>query len=146
VLGFLLLGISVLALAATLFRLLSARRKFGPILLALASAGVCVAAFRTDHGSAGGGGPETWNGTVHAVGLTIFIPLVVLSIFVLAAQFRRDERWLPLSQYSRIAGLVALAGIVAFLATQYSVFFWIFLASVLVWLTVIAVRALSLSS
>lgn len=146
VLGFLLLGISVLALAIALFRLLDARRKVGAILLALAGAGVGVAAFRTDYGTAGAGGPETWNGTVHAVGLTIFIPFVVLSMFVLGAQFRRDERWRPMSRRSLIAGLVALASFVAFLAFQCSAFFWIFLAVVLVWLTLTSARALSVSS
>jgi hypothetical protein len=148
VLGFLLLGISVLALAVALFRLLDARRKVWPILLAGAGAGagVGVAAFRTGYGSAGAGGPETWNGTVHAVGLTIFIPFVVLSMLVLAAQFRRDERWRPMSRHSLIAGLVALASLVAFLAFQCSVFFWIFLAVLLAWLTLTSARALSLSS
>jgi hypothetical protein len=145
VLGFLLLGLSVLALAVALFRLLLARRKLGPILLALAGVGVGLAAFRTDYGSAGGGGPETWNGTVHAVGLTIFIPVVVLSMLVLAAQFRREEQWRPLSRHSLIAGLLALASFIAFLVFQCSVFFWIFLAVVLAWLALTSARALSLS-
>jgi hypothetical protein len=145
VLGFLLLGLSVLALAVALFRLLLARRKLGPILLALAGVGVGLAAFRTDYGSAGGGGPETWNGTVHAVGLTIFIPVVVLSMLVLAAQFRREEQWRPLSRHSLISGLLALASFIAFLVFQCSVFFWIFLAVVLAWLALTSARALSLS-
>src|SRR5206468_11462874 len=91
VLGFLLLGASVLALAIALFRLDDARRKVGAVLLALAGAGGGVPAVRTDHGSAGGGGPEAWNGPVHAVGRTIFIPSVALSILVLAVQFHRHD-------------------------------------------------------
>ena len=145
VLGFLLLGLSVLALAVALFRLLPARRKIGPILLALVGAGVSLAAFRTDYGSAGGGGPETWNGTVHAVGLTIFIPVVVVSMLVLAAQFRREERWRPMSRHSLIAGVIALASFFAFLVFSCSVFFWIYLAVVLAWLALTSARALSLS-
>jgi hypothetical protein len=145
VLGFLLLGLSVLALAVALFRLLLARRKSGPILLGLVGAGLGLAAFRTDYGSAGGGGPETWNGTIHAVGLTIFVPVVVLSMLVLAAQFRREEQWRPLSRHSLIAGLLALASFIAFLVFQCSVFFWIFLAVVLAWLALTSARALSLS-
>jgi hypothetical protein len=145
VLGFLLLGLSVLALAVALFRLLPARRQIGPILLALAGVGVGLSAFRTDHGSAGGGGPETWNGTAHAVGLTIFIPVVVFSMLVLAAQFRGDERWRPMSRQSLIAGLVALASFFAFLVFSCSVFFWIFLVIVLAWLALTSARALSLS-
>jgi hypothetical protein len=145
VLGFLLLGLSVLAVALALFRLLDARRKIGPILLGLAGVNVGLSAFRTDYGSAGGGGPETWNGTVHAVGLTIFIPVVVVSMLVLASQFRRDERWRPMSRHSLIAGLIALASFFAFLAFHCSVFFWIFLAVVLAWLALTSARALSLS-
>jgi hypothetical protein len=145
VLGFLLLGLCVLALAAALFRQLDARRKIGPILLALAGVGVGVAAFRTDYGSAGGGGPNTWNGTLHAVGLTIFIPFVVVSMLILAAQFRRDERWRPMIRHSLVAGLIALASFLAFLALHCSVFFWIFLAVVLAWLTLVAARTLALS-
>jgi hypothetical protein len=140
------LAISVLALALALFRLLDARRKVGPVVLALSAVGACIAAFRTDYGSAGRGGPETWNGTLHAVGLTIFVPLITLSMFVLAAQFRRRERWRSVSRRSLIAGLVALAGFVAFLAFQCSVFFWVFLTVVLIWLTYTSARALSLGS
>jgi Protein of unknown function (DUF998) len=146
VLAFLVLGASILALAGALFRLLDPRRKLGPIVLALAGAGACIAAFRTDYGSAGAGGPETWNGTLHAVGLTIFVPLMTLSMFVLAAQFRRSQSWRPMSRQSLIAGLVALASFVAFIALQCSVFFWIFLAVVLIWLTLTSTRAVLLSA
>jgi hypothetical protein len=145
VLGFVLLGLSVLALALALFRLLPGRSKIGPILLALAGVGAGLSAIRTDLGSAGGGGPVTWNGTVHAVGLTIFIPAAIVSMLVLAAQFRRDEQWRPMIWHSLIAGLIALASFVAFLAFSCSVFFWIFLVVVLAWLTLTAARALSLS-
>src|SRR5262249_14564496 len=134
------------ALAVALRRLLEARRRVGPVVLALAGAGVGIAAFRTDSGSAGAGGPETWNGTLHALGLTMFVPLVTLSILVFAAQFRRSERWRRVSRESLIAGLVALASFVAFVALQCSVFFWIFLVVVLAWLTRTSARALSFSS
>ena len=71
---------------------------------------------------------------------------MTLSMFVLGAQFRRSERWRPGSRQSLIAGLIALASFVAFLALQRSVFFWIFLVVVLIWLTLTSARALSLSS
>ena len=146
VLAYFLLGVSVVALAVALFRIVDVRRKIGPSLLALAGAGAGLAAIRTDYGSAGGGGPETWNGTVHAVGLTVFVPLVVASMLALSAQFRRDERWRALSRPSLIAGLLALASFIALLAFQCSVFFWIFLAVVLAWLVLVSSRALALSS
>jgi hypothetical protein len=143
--SFLLLGVSVLALAVALFRLLDARRKVGPSLLVLLGAGLCLAAVRTDYRTAYGGGPDTWNGTVHVIALTVVFPAAVASILALAFQFRRDERWRPLSRYSLIAGLVALASIAASLAFGCNLFFWIFLGVVLAWLTLVSARALSLS-
>lgn len=116
--AFLVLGLSVLALARVLDG-----SKVARILFALAGVGAALAAFRTDYGSAGGGGPETWNGTVHAVGLTIFVPGVVLAM---------------LARRSLIAGLPALASFAAFLAFMCSVFFWVFLAIVVAWLTRLA--------
>jgi hypothetical protein len=63
-------------------------------------------------------------------------------MFVLAAQFRRDERWSSLSRYSVLAGVLVLGGIVGTLAGGGSVFFWLFLAALLGWLMLLAARAL----
>jgi hypothetical protein len=146
IVNFLLLGVSILGLAVALFRLLDVRRKFGPALLVLLAAGVGLAAVRTDYRTAYGGGPDTWNGTVHAVAFTIFVPAAVASTLALALQFRRDERWRPMSRNTLIAGLVALASIAAFLAFGCNVFFWIYLTIVLAWLMLVSRRALALSS
>jgi hypothetical protein len=142
--NFLLLGASVLALAISLFRLLDVRRKFGPSLLVLLAFGVGLSAIRTDYRTAYGGGPDTWNGTVHAVAFSIFVPAAVLSMLTLAVQFRRDERWRSLSPHSLIAGLIALASIAATLAGAGTLFFWIFLAALLGWLMLVSARALSI--
>jgi hypothetical protein len=145
VLGFLLLGVSIQALAVALFRLLDVRRKVGPSLLMLLAAGAVCAAFRTDYGSAGGGGPETWNGVVHAVGFTILVPASIASMLALGMQFRRDERWRQLSRYSLAAAAIALASAVAYLAGGGNVFFFIFLGDVLAWLALGSARAFSLA-
>ena len=145
ILNFVLLGLSVLALAVALFRLLDVRRKVGPSLVALTGAALCLSAIRADYGMVGGGGPDTWNGFVHALAFTILLPAALASTFVLAAQFRRDERWRSLSRTSVIAGALLLAGIVGTLAGGGSVFFWLFLAALLGWLMLVSARALSLS-
>lgn len=145
-LGFLLLGLSVLALAAALWLLLAVRRKLGPGLLALCGLGFALAVIRTDTRTANGGGPATWNGSVHVVALTIFIPAAVVAMFALAAQFRRDERWRPLSGRSAFLGFLALVALVAFLVSSANVFFWVYLAVVLAWLMVASARVLRLSS
>jgi H+/Cl- antiporter ClcA len=144
VLDFLLLGVSVLALAVALFRLLEVRRKVGPSLLVLLAAGLAGSAVRTDYATARGSGPDTWNGVTHAAALTVVLPAALASMFVLAAQFRRDERWRPWSRYSLLAGTVALACLVAALAGAGSNFFAVFLAVVLAWLSFVSAHALSL--
>jgi Protein of unknown function (DUF998) len=146
VLGFLLLGVAIQALAVALFRLLDVRWKVGPSLLALLAAGAACAAFRTDYGSAGGGGPETWNGVVHAVGFTILVPASIASMLALGVQFSRDEQWRRLSRYSLAAAGIALASVVAFLAGAGTLFFAVFLADVLAWLALGSARALVLAS
>lgn len=144
--SFLLLGVSALALAIALFRLLDGRPKLGPGLLAFLGLGAALAVIRTDYRTAYGGGPDTWNGTVHAVAFSIFVPAAVASMLVLGWQFRRDERWRPLSGRTLVAGVIALASIAAFLAFTCNVFFWIYLAVVLGWLTIVSARVHSLSA
>jgi MFS family permease len=146
VLGFLALGASILALAGALFRLLGRRRRVGPALLVLLALGAVCTAFRTDYGSAGGGGPETWNGFVHALGFTILVVVSIPAMLVLGARFRRDERWRQVAWYSFGAGLIAVASLAGLLAGGGNLFFYAFLADVLAWLTLVAARALSLTS
>jgi hypothetical protein len=146
VLGFLALGASILGLAGALFRLLGRRRRVGPALLVLLALGAVCTAFRTDYGSAGGGGPETWNGFVHALGFTILVVVSIPAMLVLGARFRRDKRWRQVAWYSFGAALIAVASLAGFLAGGGNLFFYAFLADVLAWLTLVAARALSLTS
>ena len=143
ILNFILLGVSALALAVALFRLL--RRRIGPGLVSLTAVGAGLSAFRADYGMVNGGGPDTWNGTVHAAAFTLLIPAALLSMFVLAVQFRRDERWRSLSVPSLITGLAALGSVVANLAGAGTLFFVIFLLTLVGWLMSVAGRAFSLS-
>src|SRR2546425_2293606 len=144
ILNFILLGASVLALATALFRLLDVRRKVGASLLVVLGASLLASSFRADYGMVGGGGPDTWNGTVHAAAFTFLIPAAVLSMLALAAQFRRAERWRSLSLYSLLAAVLALASIVVNLAGGGNLFFYTVLALLLGWLSLIAARASSL--
>jgi hypothetical protein len=143
--AFLVLGASILALAFGLFRLFERGWKVGPVLLVVLAAGGLCAAFRTDYGSAGGGGPDTWNGFVHALGFTILVFVPILSMLVLAAQFRGDRRWRRLGAYSLAAFLIAVASLAAYLAGGGNMFFFTFLADVLGWLMLVSARALSVA-
>jgi hypothetical protein len=145
VVGFLVLGASILALALALFRLLARRWKIGPALLVVLAAGAFCAAFRTDYGSAGGGGPETWNGVVHALGFTILVFVSIPAMLTLAVQFR-GAGWRRLDAYSLAATLVAVASLAGYLAGGGNLFFFVFLADVLAWLTLVAAQAFSVAS
>jgi len=145
VLNFLLLGISVLALAFALFRLLAVRRKVGPSLLVIAGTAAVCSAFKTDYATVRGDSPDTWNGVVHVIAFFSLAVAMLASMFVLASQFRRDERWRSLSRYSMIGAVIALASIIANFASAGTLFFYVFLAVILSWLTFVAAHALSLA-
>jgi Protein of unknown function (DUF998) len=144
VLAFLLLGVSVLALAAALI-LLEVRRKIGTSLLVLLGAGLAASAIRTDYETATGAGPDTWNGVAHAAALTVVFPAALAAMVALGVQFRRDARWRRLSTPSLVGALVALASLVATLAGAGSLFLYVFLAIVLWWLVLVAAQALELA-
>jgi hypothetical protein len=146
VLGFGVLGVSTVALAAALYRLLERRLKVGPALLVVLGGGAFCAAFRTDYGSAGGGGPETWNGALHALGYTILIFVSIPAMLAFALRLRRPESWRREAWYSSAATGIALASLACFLAGGGSLFLFAFLANLLAWLTLLAARAVSRAS
>jgi len=143
VLNFLLLGFSALALAVALLRLL--RQRLGPSLLVLLGVGFLASAVRTDYKSGRGGGPDTWNGAVHAAGFTVVVFVGFLSMFVLSMQFRQDDRWRTMSGPSFVAGIAALAGFAATVAGGGSLFFYLFLGALLAWISFVAAHALRLT-
>ena len=144
--GFAVLGSSTLALALALYRLLERRLKVGPALLVGLAGGAICAAFRTDYGSAGGGGPETWNGVVHALGYTILVVVPIPAMLVLGVRLRRFDPWRGAAWSSLAAAAIAAASLAAFLAGGGSLFLFAFFADLLTWLTLVAARALALAS
>jgi len=144
--GFAVLGSSTLALALALYRLLERRLKVGPALLVGLAGGAICAAFRTDYGSAGGGGPETWNGVVHVLGYTILVVVPIPAMLVLGVRLRRFDPWRGAAWSSLAAAAIAVASLAAFLAGGGSLFLFAFFADLLTWLTLVAARALALAS
>jgi len=128
------LGLATIGLAVALRRL--GARLIESVFVALLGAGFLTAAFRIDRGSTTGGGPETWNGTLHALGLTMVV-LAALGAIAAFAVLRRDR--------FSIAALVAALVCVALAIAGYPNFFAVFLAAVLAWLTLVAARCLELS-
>ena len=134
VVNFALLGVGTLALAVVLRRLGAGMIR--QTLVALLGAGFAASAFRVDHGTTGGGGPETWNGTLHAAGLTVVV-LTALAAMVAFAVADRDK--------SSAVALFAALACVAVAVSGAGNFFAGFLAVVLAWLTLVAARAVALS-
>jgi len=128
------LGLATIGLAIALRRL--GARLVEAALVAVLGAGFAIAAFRIDRGSTTGGGPETWNGTLHALGLTIVV-LAALGAMAAFAALRRDRL--------SIGALAAALACVALAIAGYPNLFAVFLAVVLTWLTLVAIRCLELS-
>ena len=128
--AFAVLGVSTVALAAGVAR--TTGRKAGPILLAVAGLAFAAMAFRVDYGSALGGGPETWNGTLHAAAFTIAIPAVLAAMIALGTQVSalRAPSW--------AGAAVALGGLVAALAGGGTLFLYVFFGVVVAWLVLVA--------
>jgi hypothetical protein len=133
-LNYAVLGLATMGLAVALRRL--GARLVESTLVGLLGLGFAISAFRIDRGSTTGGGPETWNGTLHALGLTIVV-LAALGAMVAFAALRRDRL--------SIAALVAALACIAVAVAGSSNVFAVFLAVVLAWLTLVAWRCLELS-
>ena len=131
--AFAVLGASTVALAVAVAR--TTGRRAGPIVLAVAGLAFAGMAFRVDYGSAFGGGPETWNGTLHAAAFTVAILAVLAAMIAIGLQLRelRTPSW--------AAAAAALVGLVAALAGGGNLFLYVFFAAVLTWLELVAAWA-----
>jgi hypothetical protein len=146
ILNYLMLALSVLALAIAVGRTLEATPRIGAVLLVLVAIGFAGSAFKTDFDAARGAGPDTWNATLHIIAATAVFPAVVLAMLALAAQFRKDERWWTLSRPSLIAAVLALVTVLPSALGARNLFFYGFLLITLAWLAMVAARAASLSA
>jgi hypothetical protein len=106
--NFALLGISLIGLAAALYRSVRPGRpaKVAPVLLGIAGIGFLMSVFPTDTGPPNA--PATWHGDIHAIGFIVaFLPLE-LSMFFLAFTARGDSRWKGYGWIGPVVGVIAL--------------------------------------
>jgi hypothetical membrane protein len=123
ILGFMMLGLGAVALAAGLLSTLQGRTAvFGSVLVLIAGLGIGVAGLaRTDCSSQLGScvdrvnaGQVSWHHTLHdLVSLVVFLALVAGPL-VLARAFRGDVRWSNLRGYSVVTGLGGLVLLILF--------------------------------
>lgn len=149
VVNFVVLGLAVVALAVALARSVQSRRKPGAWLVGLTGLALLLSAIRIDHPSAFGGegsSPDTWNGVVHGVGFFLVLLATLASMITLGFQFRRDPRWADLAWFSFGAAFVLPVAFLGVGAINGAIGFYLFLAIVLAWIIVLALRAARVAS
>ncbi len=149
VLNFLVLGVSVLSLAVVLHRTVRARRKVGSWLVGLMGIALLLSAVRIDEPTAFGGegsSPETWNGVVHGIAFVLLLVATLLSMIVLGFQLRRDPRWSDLGRVSFAAAIGLPLALIGIGSLNSAIGIYLFLAILLAWIAVLALRGHRLAS
>jgi len=113
----------------------------GPALLVVAGVALVLAAFKTDASLSGG--PQTWHGLIHGLAFLTLVASLLLSLLFLWWRLRRDPLWRGYGLYTLITAVLYLA-LLFLSASQWA--FYLFLALVLVWIEVMAVRLRSIAS
>ena len=143
VLNFIFFGLTLTVFAVGLHRGVATRVRgsvVGPALLVVAGIALMLAAFKTDPSLSGG--PQTWHGLIHGLAFLLLVLSLLLSYFFLWWRLRRDPLWRGYDVYTLATAILYL--VLFFLsASQWA--FYLFLATVLVWIEVMAVRLRSIA-
>lgn len=111
--------------------------RIGTWLLALAGIALCGLAFATDPTLRTT--PATWHGRLHDLSFAVLGLTLLPGVLALGFAFMRDPRWKQLSLYTLITVTLALP---AFWLKGAA--FYVFLAAILIWSEVIAIRLFGL--
>ncbi len=126
---------SLLAVFAVgLHRGITGGSRSGPALLFVAGIAMALLAFETDPMD-DRAGPRTPHGMVHDAAFVLFVIALVPALFLLWRRMREDPRWRDHARYTLATALIASACLV--LA---GVAYYLFLAAVLAWFEVTAVK------
>ena len=138
--NFVLFGLLLIAFAVGLHRGVAAGRgaTIGPALLGVAGSALVLAGFKTDPHLAVG--PQTLHGWIHALAFFLLIGSMLPSLFALWWRLRKDARWRGYDWYALVTGVLA---VVSFFVPR--VGFYVFLAMILTWIVVMALRLWDLS-
>ena len=98
-----------------------------------------LAGFKTDPDLSGG--PQTWHGLIHGLAYFHFIFSLLPAFFFLWWRLRRDPLWRGYYLYTLITGVLY---VLLFLRPE-PVAFYLFLALILVWIEVMAIRLHSIA-
>ena len=138
--NFVLSGILLMIFAAGLhFGATDGRgSRVGPALLLVAGASMALMGFETDPIQSTG--PRTLHNLIHDLAFALFVLALLPSFFFLWRRFREDALWRSHARHTLITGV--LATLLLFLP---GVAYYLFLAVVLVWFEITAVRLWRLS-
>ena len=105
----------------------------GPALLSVAGVTMALLAFETDPMDRAS--PGTLHGSIHDAAFVLFVLALVPAYFLLWRRMREDTRWRGHARYTLATALIASACLVLPGAAYY-----LFLAAVLAWFEVTAVK------
>jgi hypothetical protein len=138
VLNFAFFGLTLIVLALGLHRGVASRVKAswaGPALLVVSGIALVLAAFKTDpHLSEG---PQTWHGWIHFLAFILLVLALLLPLFFWWWRLMRDPRWRGYDLYTLITAILCVA-LLFVSAWQWA--FYFFLAVILTWIEVMALR------
>lgn len=139
--NFVLFGLSLVVFAVGLHREIVGGKwaKVGPTLLIAAGMGLVLCGFKTDPHLANG--PQTLSGWIHALAFFLLVGSIIPSFFVMWRRLQRDSRWRGYDWYTLISGVLALF---TFFLPQIG--FYLFLAVILTWMEIMAMRLWGLSN
>ena len=132
-LNFVLSGSLLAVFAVGLHRGMTGGARSGPALLTVAGVAMALLAFETDPMDRAG--PRTLHGSVHDAAFVLFVLALVSALFLIWRRMREDTRWRGHARYTLATALIASACLVLPGAAYY-----LFLAAVLAWFEVTAVK------
>lgn len=133
-------GTLLVIFALGLHRGVAGGSKVGPALLAVTGAAFVLSGFKTDPDISGG--PQSWHGMIHGIAYLLIVFSLLPSLFFLWWRMRKDPPWRGHGLYTLITGIT----LVILFLTPWSVSFYFFLALMLAWVGVMALRLLSLTA
>jgi hypothetical protein len=145
ILNFVLFGLMLIVFAIGLHRGVAATGRaawVGPALLVVTGIALVLSGFKTDPHLMSTG-PQTWHGLIHGLAFFLLIFPLLLSCFFLWWRFRKDPLWQGYDLYSLITGTVGVVLFFAVSSRQWG--FYLFLAVVLTWIEIVAVRLRSVA-
>jgi uncharacterized membrane protein YidH (DUF202 family) len=110
----------------------------GPALLLVAGLAMALMGFETD--PIRRVGPRSLHGTIHDAAFVIFVVTFLAALFSLWRRFNEDPRWQGHARYTLATGILAVS-----LLLLPGVSYYLFIATLLAWIEVSAIRLWRLS-